>query len=74
MAYCNVILVQVIEILKLIKELYQKFVYAMLYKQLIGSLRYICNSKPDINYGVGLVSRFMTNPITPLLIGNKTYP
>ncbi|KAE9622079.1 putative RNA-directed DNA polymerase [Lupinus albus] len=33
-----------------------------LYKQIVGSMRFLCNSKPDLSYGVGLVSRFMCNP------------
>ncbi|XP_047158697.1 uncharacterized mitochondrial protein AtMg00810-like [Vigna umbellata] len=32
------------------------------YKQLVGSLRFLCNSKPDLMFGVGLISRFMSNP------------
>ncbi|XP_019433973.1 PREDICTED: uncharacterized protein LOC109340709 [Lupinus angustifolius] len=35
---------------------------ATLYRQMIGSLRYICNSRPDITYGVGIVSRHMEHP------------
>lgn len=33
-----------------------------LYRQMVGSLRYICNTRPDLAYGVGLVSRYMENP------------
>lgn len=33
-----------------------------LYKQIVGSLRFVCNGRPDIAFGVGLVSRFMTDP------------
>ncbi|CAL0306597.1 unnamed protein product [Lupinus luteus] len=33
-----------------------------LYRQMIGSLRYVCNSRPDLAYGVGLVSRYMESP------------
>ncbi|WVZ04379.1 hypothetical protein V8G54_025185 [Vigna mungo] len=32
------------------------------YKQLVGSFRFLCNSRPDIMFGVGLLSRFMINP------------
>src|ERR1051325_1735109 len=35
---------------------------AMIFKQLVGSLRYLCNTRPDISYAVGLVSRFMSKP------------
>ena len=33
------------------------------FKSLVGSLRYSC-TRPDILYGVGLVSRYMENPKT----------
>ncbi|XP_050897568.1 secreted RxLR effector protein 161-like [Lathyrus oleraceus] len=29
-------------------------------KQLVGSLRYLCNNRPDIFYEVGIMSRFMS--------------
>src|ERR1044072_2033501 len=32
-----------------------------LYRQLVGCLRFICHSRPEISYGVGVVSRFMSN-------------
>ncbi|XP_019431392.1 PREDICTED: uncharacterized protein LOC109338575 [Lupinus angustifolius] len=32
------------------------------YRQMIGSFRYVCNSRPGIAYGVGLVSIFMESP------------
>lgn len=32
------------------------------YKQIIGYLRFLCNSIPDLAYGVGLLSRFMSKP------------
>ena len=32
------------------------------FKQLVDSLRYMCNTRPDICYAVGLVSRFMSKP------------
>lgn len=33
-----------------------------MYKQLVGSLRYLCNNRPDLSFVVGLISRFMNNP------------
>ncbi|XP_026410566.1 uncharacterized protein LOC113305779 [Papaver somniferum] len=36
-------------------------------KQLVGSLRYLTSTRPDIVYGVGLVSRFMETPFQPHL-------
>ncbi|WJX72888.1 hypothetical protein P8452_56724 [Trifolium repens] len=32
------------------------------FRRLIGSLRYLCNTRPDLTYSVGLVSRFMQKP------------
>ena len=32
------------------------------YRSLIGSLRYLCNSRPDLAYAVGYLSRFMEAP------------
>ena len=33
---------------------------ATTFKQMVGSLRYLCNARPDICYAVGMVSRFMS--------------
>lgn len=33
-----------------------------LFKQIVGSLRYLTCTRPDISYGVGLISRFMESP------------
>ncbi|CAJ2646460.1 unnamed protein product [Trifolium pratense] len=33
-----------------------------MFKQIVGSLRYLCNSRPDICFEVGLISRFMEDP------------
>ncbi|MCI30279.1 gag-pol polyprotein, partial [Trifolium medium] len=32
------------------------------YRRIIGSLRYLCNTRPDLVYSVGIVSRFMEKP------------
>ena len=34
-------------------------VNSILYKQIVGSLKYLCVIRPNIVYGVGLISRFM---------------
>ncbi|KAM2394653.1 hypothetical protein ACFX1X_032097 [Malus domestica] len=34
------------------------------FKSLVGSLRYLTCTRPDILYAIGLVSRYMENPIT----------
>lgn len=33
-----------------------------LYRQLIGSLRYLCHSRPDILFATEMTSRFMNEP------------
>ena len=33
-----------------------------LYRSLIGSLRYLCNTRPDLAFSVGIASRFMERP------------
>ncbi|XP_050918678.1 secreted RxLR effector protein 161-like [Lathyrus oleraceus] len=35
---------------------------ATTFKQLVGSLRYLCSTRPDICYAVGMVSRFINKP------------
>jgi hypothetical protein len=37
-------------------------VYPHLYRQLIGSLMYLVNTKPDICYAVNVLSQFMIKP------------
>ncbi|CAJ2647569.1 unnamed protein product [Trifolium pratense] len=42
-----------------------------LYRKIIGSLRYLCNTRPDLTYSVGIVSRFMERPKTSHLTAVK---
>ncbi|RDY08728.1 hypothetical protein CR513_07007, partial [Mucuna pruriens] len=42
-----------------------------LFKQIVGCLRYFCNSKPGICYGVGLINNFMDNPRKPHWVAAK---
>jgi hypothetical protein len=37
-------------------------VNATLYKQMVGSLRYLCNSRLDLSFAVGVESRFVGTP------------
>lgn len=37
---------------------------ATLYRSIIGSLRYLVNTRPDLAYSVGFVSNYMKAPIT----------
>ncbi|KAK2370871.1 putative mitochondrial protein [Trifolium repens] len=57
--------------LKLSKDEAGQAVDATLFKQVVGSLRFICNTRPDINYAVGSVSRFMSNPKASHMVAAK---
>jgi hypothetical protein len=50
--------------LKLIKDDGSALIDATLYRSVIGSLRYLVNSRPDLAHAVGMVSRFMEKPST----------
>jgi hypothetical protein len=39
-------------------------VYATEYRSIIGSMRYLTHNLPDITFAVGVVSRYMENPVT----------
>ena len=59
---CNISWFLVEVSINLMKESIEKQVAPTLFKHLVGSLKYLCNTKPDISFGVGLVSRHMENP------------
>lgn len=71
MINCNPTVTPVEVNLKLEKGGDEKAVDATVFKQMVGSLRYICNSRLDISYGVGLVSRFMDDPRHSHLVAIK---
>ena len=48
--------------MKLVREGKGKSVDPTFYKSLIGSLRYLTATRPDIVFGVGILSRFMEKP------------
>lgn len=41
------------------------------FRQIVGSLRYLCNSRPDLVYAVGLMSRYMESPSNAHLLAAK---
>jgi hypothetical protein len=59
---CNAVNTPVATGLQLSKEGEGKSVDSTMYKSLVGSLRYLTMTRPDILYGVGLVSRYMETP------------
>lgn len=45
-----------------------------MFRQIVGSLRYLCNSRPDICYSVSVISKFMHDPKKSHLIAAKRIP
>ena len=62
MQNCNSVAVPVEANLKIDNSESEQNVDATLYRQIVGCLRFICHSRPDISYGVGVISKFMTRP------------
>jgi hypothetical protein len=48
--------------LKLSKSSSEALVDATIFMSLVGSLRYLVNTRPDIAFAVGYVSRFLSEP------------
>ncbi|XXG89958.1 hypothetical protein AAC387_Pa12g1837 [Persea americana] len=62
MSNCNPVSTPVATGLRLTKEGEGRDINLTLFKSLIGSLRYLTITRPDIVYGVGLLSRYMERP------------
>ena len=61
---CNPALTPMEERLKLGRDSTMKEVDATQYRHLVGSLRYLVHTRPDLAYSVGYVSRFLQRPTT----------
>jgi hypothetical protein len=57
--------------LKLSKSSTAPLVDATKYRKIVGALRYLVNTRPDLAYSVGYVSRFMEKPTTEHLLAVK---
>jgi hypothetical protein len=57
--------------LKLSKSSTAPLVDATEYKRIVGALRYLVNTRPDLSYAVGYVSRFMEKPTIEHLLAVK---
>ncbi|GAU45883.1 hypothetical protein TSUD_401080, partial [Trifolium subterraneum] len=71
MGKCNSALSPAEPRLQLSKSTEEEDVDPTSYRQLIGSLRYLCNTRPNLAYSVGIVSRFMDKPKSSHLIAVK---
>jgi hypothetical protein len=71
MTRCNASATPMEPKLKLLKEGDTPSVDATEYHSIIGSLRYLCNSRPDLAYAVGYLSRFMEGPRQEHLVAVK---
>jgi transposase InsO family protein len=61
---CNPSLTPMEERLKLSRDSTAEEVDATQYRRLVGSLRYLTHTRPDLAFSVGYVSRFMQRPTT----------
>jgi hypothetical protein len=61
---CNPALTPMEESLKLSHDSTTEEVDATQYRRLVGSLRYLTDTRPDLAFSVGYVSRFMQRPMT----------
>ncbi|KAJ8625623.1 hypothetical protein MRB53_034153 [Persea americana] len=62
MSNCNPVSTPVATCLRLTKEGEGRYINPTLFKSLIGSLRYLIITRPDIVYGVGLLSQYIERP------------
>jgi hypothetical protein len=60
---CNPALTPMEETLKLSRDSTTEEVDATQYRRLVGSLRYLVHTRPDLAYSVGYVSRFLQRPM-----------
>jgi hypothetical protein len=61
---CNPVHIPMEPRLKLSKQSSNPPVDVTLYRSIVGSLRYLVHTRPDLTYAVGFVSRFMEAPTT----------
>jgi hypothetical protein len=62
MAYCKAAATSMEERFRLSRDSTVEEVDATLYRRIIGSLRYLIHTWPDLTYAVGYVSRFLERP------------
>lgn len=57
--------------MRLEKDGIEKEVNATMYRGIVGSLRYLCSTRPDLAFSVGLISRYMEKPRMSHLLAAK---
>jgi hypothetical protein len=62
MTGCNPFHVPMEAVLKLSKQSTQPLVHTTAYQSIVGSLRYLMNTRPDLAFAVGYVSHFLEEP------------
>ena len=68
---CKAITTPMASNLKLLSDASSKAVDAMMYRQMIGSLMYLMNTRPDICFAVNTLSQFLIDPRHVHLIAAK---
>ena len=71
LASCNPSITPMESRLKLSKSSTDPAVDATEYMRIVGALRYLVNTRPDLAYAVGYVSRFMEKPTTEHVVAVK---
>lgn len=65
MSECNPVKYAMEHKLQLDADKNGKHVNPTQYKSMVGGLRYLVHTRPDITYAVGIVSRYMERPTEP---------
>lgn len=71
MSSCNLVQAPMETRLKLTRESTTPIVDTTLYRSIVGSLRYLVHTRPNISFAVGYVSRFMERPTTEHMVAVK---
>ena len=68
---CKAITTPMASNLKLLSDASSELIDATMYRQMIGSLMYLTNTRPEIFFAVNTLSQFLTDPRNVHLIAAK---